>query len=336
MSEKEEKSKQKLAKTYPPETGGRLAIQSVPIVHANTSLGDVVAMLEKEASSFDSINYVYIVDGHDVLKGVASIKDVLVGNPRIFIKDIMTKDLVVAHPYTDQERIAHQALKASIKAVPIVQKNGVFMGVVPSDVILEILHTEYFEDMAHMAGVPNMPYARDMFKVSVWTHVRHRLPWLVIGLLGGVIAAGVVSFFEETLTEHIILASFIPLIMYMGGSSLSQAQSFFIRDLAFTPNLDFREYMRKQAKIIFIVASVLGLLMYALSVFVFQGASEIAHVLGVALFAVLISTLLTSFFIPYLFFIYKKDPADGSGPLSTIVQDLFGISLYFLIALTLL
>jgi len=320
---------------YPLRSAGRVAVSKVPVVTSETTLRDVWLGLQFDAPEYESINYIYVVN-KGLLEGVVSIKDVLSGEQDIVIGNIMTTDLVTVRPRTSQERTAHEALRANIKAVPIVDKEGVFLGVVPSDMITEIMYRESVEDMAHLAGVPSMPTYENQADISMWSLVRHRLPWLLIGLVGGLIAANIVGFFEETLTEHLVLASFIPLIMYMGGSSLSQSQSFFIRDLALTPHLNFRAYFIKQVQVTAVIALVLGVVMYAIALFVLPEGSEIAHLLGIALFAVLTSTLLTSFLIPYFFFISKKDPADGSGPLSTIVQDLIGISLYFLIALSLL
>ena len=148
-------------------------------------------------------------------------------------------DFVTVRTSTDQERVAHLALKYNIKAVPVVSKDHTFLGVVPSDKILEILNREHTEDVLRFAGVrhKHSPVQDVLLDQSPLTHVKSRLPWLVIGLLGGVLAAFVIGIFEETLAHELLLAAFIPAIVYMADAVGSQTQMLFVRALAVDHNL---------------------------------------------------------------------------------------------------
>ncbi len=126
----------------------------------------------------------------------------------------MKKDIVVAHPTTHQEKVAILALKHNIKAIPVVDKENHLLGVVPSDIILDILHNENVEDALLTAGVDRFKDpARSIIEASAFLHFKKRFPWLILGLIGGMIAAFVVSGFEESLNVQIILAAFIPAIV---------------------------------------------------------------------------------------------------------------------------
>ena len=278
---------------YPPHSAGRLAITSVPVVSPNDSIAEITTRLEKEIKQFETINYIYVTDTDKKLAGILSIKDILRQPKQTNVGEIMNKNFIFVHPYTHQERVALLALKNNIKAVPVVDKQGIFLGVVPSDTILSVLYTEGMEDSMHLAGVPSFTARETFIDLPIKSLLWHRLPWLLIGLFGGVLSAEIVGLFEGTLSENIILASFIPMIMYMGGSVLSQTQAFFIRDLAINPQLNFRKYFIKQSSIMFIIALSVSVVMLIISL-LRHHSFAIANVLGVALFAVVISTMLTS------------------------------------------
>lgn len=322
-------------KNYPPETAGRLMISNVPTVSPDNTISKIEELLLKKVKEFETINYIYVVLKNGKLTGVISIKDILRQPKSAKVSQVMIKDLAVAHPYTDQERVAHLALKNNIKAVPVVDKEGFFLGVVPSDVILEVVYQEAGEDILGLAGVPEFKMAKhgldDTMKLSIATLLKHRLPWLIIGLFGGLLTAKIIGLFEYTLEKNIILASFIPLIVYMGGATLAQTQAFLIRDLALNPTLKFGKYFLKQLLVIFFIATFAAVILFGFGLLIYKNLL-IIQIIATALFAAIISSILTGLVVPYLFSKLKMDPANASGPIATIIQDLLGVTLYFLIA----
>lgn len=316
---------------YPPKTAGRLAISAVPVVLPNKKIIEVTKWLEEDIHKFESINYIYVVDSTGKLVGTLSIKDTLRQASDALVSEVMKKELVVASPRTHQERMALLALKNNLKAIPVVDKQGFFIGVVPSDTILSVLYTESQEDAMHLAGVPSITARETVIDLPLKSLILHRLPWLLLGLLGGVLAAEIVGLFEGTLQQNIILAAFIPLMMYMGGAVLAQTQAFFIRDLALNPDLRFGKYFSKQLAVTIIIALGISIAMTLIGLIYYRDFI-IVQIIPVALGAVIFSTMITSLIIPYLFHKFKFDPADGSGPIATVVQDLMGVVIYFLIA----
>ena len=141
--------------------------------------------------------------------------------------------------------------------------------------------------------------------------------------------------FEKTLEANLILAAFIPLIVYMGGATLAQTQAFLIRDLAINPNLKFSKYFSKQLTVIFSIGLITSALILAFG-FIFINDWLIIEILSAALFAAILSSIITGLIVPYIFYSLRLDPANASGPIATILQDIMGVTLYFLIAALLL
>ena len=322
---------------YPPETAGRLMIANVPIVSPDDTIKKIEEMLLAKVKEFETINYIYAAHKNGKLAGVISIKDILWQPKSRLVSEVMVKEPVVAHPHTDQERVAYLALKNNIKAIPIVDKEDIFLGVVPSDAILAIAYQEAGEDILRLGGVGNFHGHKldDTMKLSVVALLKHRLPWLLIGLLGGLLAAQIIGLFEKTLEANLILAAFIPLIVYMGGATLAQTQAFLIRDLAINPNLKFSKYFSKQLTVIFSIGLITSALILAFG-FIFKNDWLIIEILSAALFAAILSSIITGLIVPYIFYSLRLDPANASGPIATILQDIMGVTLYFLIAALLL
>lgn len=322
---------------YPKDSAGRLMIDNVPTALDDFTVGEAKKIFFDNLKNYETINYVYLVNRDHVLKGVISLRDLLRLPENTELKDVMNRELTTVHPHTDQERVVYFALKRNIKSVPVIDKKDKFLGIVPSDVILETAYMEAEEDLLRFAGIHAgaMRGSDDVMNLSVKTSLFHRLPWLVVGLIGGVIAAKLISGFESTLSENLILAAFIPLIVYTASAISSQMQAFLIRDVALKPDFNFGEYFRKQLKVIIWLAVLIGIGLWAIVIGLYQNFT-IANVLGIALLATILSAVVTGMLIPYLFKVVNLDPANGSGPVGTIIQDLFSLVIYLSIASALL
>jgi magnesium transporter len=317
---------------YPSESAGRRMIGNIPKAMPEEMISDIRKRLFEKANDFETLNYIYIIDRKEKLVGVLSLKDVFQKPGESKVKDLMVKDIIRARPHTDQERVAILALRHNLKSVPVVDKEDVFLGVVPSDVILGILHSENVEDFLRFAGISKRDAILNktlQFPVSVLAKIR--LPWLIFGLLGGLFAAKIVTFFEGPLKVHFVLAAFIPLIVYMADAVGVQAQTLFIRNLALDSRLDTRKYFLKEIKISLVIALILGSFLVLIS-FLWFGLLNIGIILGVSLFLTVICACLIAVLVPWLLQNLKKDPAIGSGPFATIVRDILTLAIYFSVA----
>ena len=187
-------------------------VTNIPVVKVGETMGDVERLLIEKARSFETIDYVYAVDDGNVLRGVLSPKDVFGVDKTTKVDGIMKTELVVAHLHTHPETVVYRALSHKIKSVPIVDKEGHLLGVIPHGTILRTFNQETHKDMFQFGGIFHKvgdEYAT--IGSSAASMIKHRTPWLVVGVFGGAITASVVSSFESTLSTMLALASFVGL-----------------------------------------------------------------------------------------------------------------------------
>lgn len=321
---------------FPPATAGRLMVRAVPIVYPESTAASIERAIKKQAGELDSINYIYVVSRHHQLLGVFSMKELLRARPEQKAEDLMVREVHKVHPYTHQERAAYLALTYSIKAIPVVEKDGKFLGIVPSDALLNVMHREVSEDLLRLAGLRHHRLLQDdVLTLPLWRSVIHRLPWLYIGLAGALLIALIIQFFESTLQKNIILAAFIPLMVYMSSAVGTQLQVFMIRDIAKNHVLPMSQYLRRQLAVVLTIALLSSALLfiYALAA---HRQSDIAFVMGLAMLMTISSSVVTGLLFPFIFIRNRLDPANASGPVGTIVQDMLSVSIYLAIATWLL
>ena len=319
---------------HKPESAGRLMISKILTVSGDASVYQVEKKLRSKITDLDTLNYIYIVDSSQVLKGVISIKELYQAHkidPKSPISNFTRKKLIVAHPHSNQEKISHLALKHNIKDIPIVDKTKKLLGVVPNDTIMDLIYQEATEDMFRMSGITETESYDDIFQLDIITLLKRRAPWLIIGLFGGILAAGIINQFEEVLAENLIIAAYIPLVVYMTGATLAQMQAFIIRDLAVNPKLDFITYLLKQLHILFWIGLMVSAILYLLS-FVMYRSSAVSLTLALSLFLAMFTSIFTGLLFPVLFQKLNLDPANASGPIATIVQDILSVVVYLIIA----
>ena len=325
--EKSEKNKR-----FSPKTAGSLMTVQVPLVSKERTIEEVQNLLFKKMKSFETVNYIYVVDEKGKLIGVFSIKEVFRKPKNLKVSDIMKKEMVKCRVSTDQEKVAILALKNNLKAIPVIDKENKFLGVIASDTILNVLHQENVEDILLAGGISKLDNSfRALATAEAGTLVKIRLPWLLLGLLGGVFAAQIIGFFKETLKSQILLALFIPVIVYMSGAVATQTQTLIIRGIAINSELDLKKYFLREIKIGSLLALILGGIL-AITSFLWWQESSLAIILGLSLFFGISLSVVVATLIPLILQKFKKDPAFGSGPFATIITDILSITAYFLIA----
>lgn len=303
----------------------------IPVVCMEDTIASTERILVEKIGDFDTINYIYVTDENGKLVNIISIKEIFRSPKEKKISDFPRKELIKVRSHTDQEKIALCALEHRLKAIPVIDKEDRLLGVVPSDEILSILDDKNIEDFLRFAGIHRFdktPY--EIIKASSLNQVRARLPWLVIGLIGGIIAAFVVSFFENILKEKLALAMFIPLVVYMCDAVGTQTQTIFVRSLALEPRLSLIKYLWREIKTGLIIACASAALLVLLSFW--QSGIIISLILGITMLLGLTSAVFVAFSITWLLWKMKKDPALGSGPFATIVQDILSLIIYFVVA----
>lgn len=314
------------------ETAGRLMSIMVPAINENSTISDIESMLLSQSNEFDSINYVYLIDDEHKLKGVISVKEVFRQTKDQLVFKIMQKTIASVRPTSDQEKVVKLALKHSLKNVPVVDDAGKFLGAVLSDQILSILQHESLEDALRAEGISKLEHpAKDLILASSSIYFKKRLPWLLVGLVGGVLAALVVERFEQLLSQMIILAAFIPAVVYMADAVGAQSQTIFVRSLAVDEEFNLDKYIRREWAVGLLLSLVLSLTIGFFSLYWWQ-SWLLGIILTTSFFLTILMAIFSAVFLPWLFNRFRIDPAVAAGPFATVVRDILSIAIYFSVA----
>lgn len=315
-----------------PNIVGNRMVKTVPTVKSNETIAEVERLLIKRAKEFETINYIYVTDEKNRLIGVISLKEVFRAPKNLAVRDLMETKLVTVCFGTRSEKVANLALKHNLKAVPVTDKDSHLLGVVPSDIILKILHEEHGEDIMRFAGVVvSKNQAKDIISASTILYICKRVPWLVVGLAGGVAAAFMVNVFEGAIREMLTLAAFIPAIAYMADAVGSQTQTIFIRSMAIDHSLGMKKYITREMIAGLAIATFLSLLISTVS-FIWWKPLLLGVILGISFFVTIITAIAVAILLPWIFLRAKIDPAIASGPFATVIRDILSLMVYLGVA----
>lgn len=319
--------------TFFPETAGGLMRTIVPVAHHTSTVEKIIELISKQ--KWDDIHFVYIVTTDHKLIGLVPLTLILTSPKTKTMGDLMIKPLITLTPEIDQERVVIDAIRLDIEQVPIIDHEGKFLGAVLSDKIIDVLHSEHLEDLLRSSGIRGKgSVILELAKGRLLHTVKARMPWLFVGLAIGLGLSVVSSRFEGSLQKNIALAYFIPVIAYVADSVGTQSETIFIRAVTVL-KLNLLLYLVKE----FFIGSIIGIILGTIGGI---GGAVIAHsikigeVVGVSLLAAITVAAVLACITPICFNAFKKDPALGSGPLTTAIQDLISISIYFFVASLLL
>ncbi len=305
----------------------------VPLCGADTSAAALHAMLV--GRHFQSAADVAVCayddgDGSHRLLGLIPLEKALAAEPDSVAKDLMDPDPPVVAPGLDQEAAAWKAARHGESSLAVVDVDGAFRGLVPPARLLAVLLTEHDQDLARLGGfLTSTAAARHAMEEPIGTRLWHRLPWLALGLVGSAGAAALVGGFEAELASDVRLAFFIPGIVYMADAVGTQTEALVIRGLSV--GVPIRRVFRLES----FTGLLVGLVLAAVSapvVWLILRSPELALTLSLSLMAASAVATVVAMSLPWLFSRFGVDPAFGSGPLATVVQDLLSLMIYFAIA----
>jgi magnesium transporter len=301
----------------------------VPTAHQEATAGAAITSLLGVA--YDSVDAVYVVDGGGRLLGAVPLPILLASRPERPLAEVMTRDPPAAAAGMDQERVVALARRRGLSSVPVVAHDGRLLGVVPAPALLEVARREHVEDMHRLAGILHQTdYARHAMEMSPLRRVRDRLPWLLVGLVGSMIAAIVVAQFEQALQARVSIAFFVPAIVYLADAIGTQTEAVAVRGLSLS-HAPLPRLLASELAAGALIGVILGLLTL-LAVLITLGDARLAF--AVALSILVAGSLATTIglVLPWLLSRAGRDPAFGSGPLATVIQDVLSLVVYFLAA----
>jgi len=332
IEDKEHKADIKELLKYDEDSAGGLMAKELVKVNENWPVTRCVKEMRVQASEVTRVHSVYVVDNNDKLLGRLSLKDLLVATPKSNIKSIYISKVDFVNVNDSGEHIASIMQKYDLGAIPVVDNNHVLLGRITIDDIVDLIKEEAEKDYQLAAGITQDVDVDDSIYKLSWA----RLPWLFLGLLGGIGAAALMGGFEEILFNYPILFYFTPLIAAMAGNVGVQSSAIIVQGLA---NDDIKDSVNNR---LFkeTVLSVLNGIILAAILFVFiyywDNNIDVALAISISLVAVIIVAGIVGTFIPL--FLNKRgiDPAIATGPFITTSNDIFGILIYFMVAKTIL
>jgi magnesium transporter len=264
------------------------------------------------------------------LVGLVTIERVLSAPSGATVEQIMDADPPIVSPHTHQEQVAWAAAQRGEACIAVVDDDGIFRGLISAPALLTVLLTEHDEDLARLGGfLGSAAEARSASIESVGRRLLHRLPWLLLGLVGALFAAVVVGAFEMQLEEQVLIAFFVPGVVYIADAVGTQTETLVIRGLSLGVGI------RSVAIREIVTGGLLGAILASLAFpLVWAGWGDVDVAIAVALAMIAASALATciAMFLPWALLKLGRDPAFGAGPIATVVQDVLTVLIYFVTA----
>lgn len=309
------------------ETAAELASSEIPIAAASQSAATLREALA--GRRYESASHIVVCEDRRFL-GLVRIEDLLAAPGDVALAELMDAEAPVVAPGVDQEVAAWRAVRQGESALTVVDERGDFVGLIPPHRLLAVLLAEHEEDLSRLGGfIRTTEEVRTTSEEPVQRRFRHRIPWLLVGLLGAMLAADLVGSFESELQGTVMLAFFIPGLVYLADAVGTQTETVIIRGLSV--GVPMRRMLGRE--LLTGLAIGLALALVAGPVVLWRwGTAEVALVVGLSVFAASSTATLAAMLLPWLLEARGLDPAFGSGPLATVIQDLLSILIYFAIA----
>jgi len=316
---------------YGEDTAGALMATELVQVNVDWTVTHAVREMRRQGEELDDIYTVYVVDDKETLLGTLSLKRIFfsTASMRSTIAELYdAKDLISVTPDTPAEDVVRIMQKYDLVVIPVVNDAGILLGRITIDDVVDFMQEEAERDYALASGITQKVESDD----SVWQLTRARLPWLLIGLLGGILVSQVISMYEAQLALDPKLAFFIPLIAAMGGNVGVQSSAIVVQGLA-NNTVDLSNIIQrllKEVGVALLNGLVCAVLLLGFNMLTSTGMA-LSYTVSLSLFCVIINAGILGTFIPLMLNRFKIDPALATGPFITTMNDLLGLFIYFFI-----
>ncbi|MBO0437620.1 magnesium transporter [Vagococcus fluvialis] len=313
---------------YEDKTAGAIMTTEYVSIVANQTIRSALNLLRKKATQAEIIYYIYVVDSHNHLEGIISLRDLLLNREDMLISEMMEERVISVDVTEDQEDVAKTIRDYDFLAVPVVNSRKELLGIITVDDIIDVIDDEAASDYSGLAGVDVEAIAETPLKASI-----KRLPWLITLLFLGMSTATLISHYEVLINEASILAVFISLITGTAGNAGTQSLAVAVRKLAISDDKDmsFAKLIISEVLTGLITGCVTGLVIFIVVGF-WKSNFILGFVIGIAMLCAITVANLAGSFIPILMEKIGFDPAVASGPFITTLSDLTSVLIYFNIA----
>lgn len=316
------------------QTIARYTVTAVPTAGPYERVGELRKRLA--GIRYEYASHVFVLGSDGKLCGVIDMAGLFAASADQSLKVVMKNDdCPVVAPATDREEAASTAIRSGVSTLAVCENGGRFVGAVPASALMSILRDEHLEDLHHMVGIlGKSKSARDALTAPPYRRALYRMPWLLVGMAGSAVATAMMVRFESALSAEIAVAFFIPAIIYLADAVGTQSEAVAVRGLSLT-EADLVPLLMGELGTGILIGAALGCLAFPL-VWLAFGSIGLATTVAIAL--VVASSIATTIglLLPWLFGRFGYDPALGSGPVATVIQDVMSLLIYFLVAAVLL
>ncbi len=312
------------------DTAGDLMMAELAAIHENAIVAEAIELLRENADEYRELYNVWVVDDERKLKGTLSLRDMVLARPGMPLKAVMTAVPAEVTPDMDQEEVANIFRKYDLVSLPVVDEHGVLVGRITVDDVLDVIEEEASEDISRLAGLGS---EEAFHQLGLLRLSRDRLPWLVLGLFGGLFSGRILQSFEGSIAQVLEIAFFVPVIMALAGNIGIQSSTIIVRGLAtgeIKPG-SVRSRIGREFVISLFNGVVIGALTFC-AVLLWLRDPILGAIVSSSMLLVVIWATLTGTVVPLLLRKTGIDPAYATGPFVTTSNDIIALSIYLLIA----
>jgi magnesium transporter len=319
---------------FPEDSAGRLMTPDYIAVRRSWTIERAITHIRKWGQDKETISIIYVTDDQWHLLDALELQHFILTEPDKQVEEIMDNSFIAISAYDDREEAVRLIDRYDLPALPVVDVDGILVGVVTVDDVLDVARAEATEDFHKVGGV--QPLENSYQETRIFSLYSKRISWLLILVFVNLGSSSVIAFFEETLSSTIALAFFIPLLIGSGGNVGAQSAALMIRELA-TVDIDVRDWIRILVKELgdgLLLGLTMGAATFALGFW--RGGVVVGLVVALSMLAILFVANLFGILLPFILVRLKFDPAVASSPLITTMVDLMGLTIYFSVAKALL
>lgn len=315
--------------SYDENSAGGLMAKELIKVNANWDVLTCLREMRKQAEEVDEVFYVYVIDNEKKLNGTLSLKKLLTSPTSVKVRDICDFDVISVKTDTSSEEVAKIMEKYDLVALPVMDAIGRLVGRITIDDVVDVIREEAEKDYQMVSGLSDDVEPSD----TVWRLTRARIPWLIIGLIGGILGALVLGGYEEELSKFASVAFFIPLIAAMAGNAGVQSSAIVVQSLA-SNSLDLSgtgAKLLKELSVALLNGIICSVLIFGFTKLFYDNIA-LTYSVSAALFIVMVYASVFGTFIPLALHRFKIDPAMATGPFITTMNDIMGLFIYLVIS----
>ena len=315
--------------------GSIMTAELVKLRRTDTAAG-AIARIRRMGEDCESIYTCYVTDEHRMLQGVVTLRQLLMAADEATVESLMEPDVIAARTTDDQEQAVETMMRYDFLALPVTDAEGRLVGVVTVDDVMDVMEEEATEDFEKMAAMA--PSEKPYLKTGIFTLARHRILWLLVLMISGMITGGILGRYEEAFAALPLLVTFIPMLTDTGGNAGSQSSTLVIRGMA-VGDIDLRDFPRvlwKELRVSVLVGAVLAAVNFVRLVIQYPGNQLICLTVTLALFATVVIAKTVGGVLPMAAKLIHADPTIMAAPLITTIVDALSLMIYFAIAKQLL